>query len=149
MGKAATEQEKLRQAKARLRRIQHYEQVTHNVSQTCRFFGVSRRQFYTWLHRIARRASRGSRTSCRARGGPTSRVGPRILRGLYLALQALFGSLKPASRFGDVRISDRLRPHNPKVVGSNPIRATAEIKLIKMKRLSPAYSGWMLRSMHA
>ncbi len=51
MGKAATEQEKLRQAKARLRRIHHYEQVTHNVSQTCRFFGVSRRQFYTWLHR--------------------------------------------------------------------------------------------------
>jgi len=51
MGKAATEQEKLRQAKARLRRIQHYEQVTHNVSQTCRFFGVSRRQFYTWLKR--------------------------------------------------------------------------------------------------
>jgi len=48
MGKAATEQEKLRQAKARLRRIQHYEQVTNNVSQTCRLFGVSRRQFYTW-----------------------------------------------------------------------------------------------------
>ena len=41
MGKAATEQEKLRQAKARLRRIQHYEHVTHNVSQTCRF-GVTR-----------------------------------------------------------------------------------------------------------
>jgi hypothetical protein len=34
MGRAATEQEKLRQAKARLRRIQHYEQITHNVSQT-------------------------------------------------------------------------------------------------------------------
>jgi transposase-like protein len=51
MAKGATEQEKLRQAKARLRRIQHYEQVTHNVSKTCRFFGVSRRQFYTWLKR--------------------------------------------------------------------------------------------------
>jgi hypothetical protein len=32
MGKAATAQEKLRQAKARLRRIQRYEQITHNVS---------------------------------------------------------------------------------------------------------------------
>jgi len=42
MRKAATEQEELRQAKARRRRIQHYEQVTHNVSQTCRFFGISR-----------------------------------------------------------------------------------------------------------
>lgn len=47
MGKAATEQEKLRQAKARLRRIQHYEQVTLNVSRTCRFFDVPRGQFYT------------------------------------------------------------------------------------------------------
>jgi len=45
MGKAASEQEKLRQAKARLRRIQHYEQVTYNVGQTCCSFGVSRRQF--------------------------------------------------------------------------------------------------------
>ncbi len=42
MGKAASEQEKLRQAKARLRRIQHYEQVTYNVGQTCCSFGVSR-----------------------------------------------------------------------------------------------------------
>ena len=31
MGKATTEQEKLRQAKARLRRIQHFEQVTHHT----------------------------------------------------------------------------------------------------------------------
>ena len=59
MGKAAIEQEKLRQAKARLRRIQHYEQVTHNVSQTCRFFGVSRRQFYTWLHRYREQGLEG------------------------------------------------------------------------------------------
>ncbi len=54
MGKAATEQEKLRQAKSRLRRIQHYEQVTHNVSQTCRFCEVSRRQVYTRLNRVPR-----------------------------------------------------------------------------------------------
>jgi hypothetical protein len=26
--------------------------VTHNVSQTCRFFGISRTQFYTALIRI-------------------------------------------------------------------------------------------------
>lgn len=42
MGKAATELEKLRQAKARLRQIQHYEEVTHNVSKTCRRHGVPR-----------------------------------------------------------------------------------------------------------
>jgi transposase-like protein len=31
--------------------IQHCEQVTHNVSQTCRFFGISRTQFSMWLRR--------------------------------------------------------------------------------------------------
>jgi transposase-like protein len=38
-------------ARARLRMIQHYEQVTHNVSQTCRFFGISRTQVYMGLRR--------------------------------------------------------------------------------------------------
>lgn len=31
--------------------IEHYEQVSRNVSQTCRFFGISRIQFYGWLGR--------------------------------------------------------------------------------------------------
>ena len=60
MGKAATGQGKLRQAKAWLRRIQHYEQITHNASQTCRFFGVSRRQVCTWLNRVPRTQARGT-----------------------------------------------------------------------------------------
>jgi transposase-like protein len=51
MGQAEREKEQLRRAKIRLRRIQHYEQVTKNVSQTCRFFGISRGQFYFWLRR--------------------------------------------------------------------------------------------------
>ncbi len=37
----AKELEQGRKAKARLRMIQHYEQVTYNVSRTCRFFGIS------------------------------------------------------------------------------------------------------------
>ncbi len=51
MGEAEREKEQLRRAKIRLRRIQHYVQVTKNVSQTCRFFGISRGQFYFWLRR--------------------------------------------------------------------------------------------------
>ncbi len=41
MGESEREKEQLRRAKTRLRRIQHYEQVTRNVSQTCRFFSGS------------------------------------------------------------------------------------------------------------
>lgn len=51
MGHRAQEIEQARKAKARLRAIHHYEQVTRNVSRTCRYFGVSRTVFYRWLHR--------------------------------------------------------------------------------------------------
>lgn len=51
MGDIEREKEQLRRAKIRLRRIQHYEQVTRNVSRTCRFFGISRGQFNSWLRR--------------------------------------------------------------------------------------------------
>jgi len=52
MRRAVNELEQTRKARARLRMIQHYEQVTHNVRQTCRFFGISRTQFYTAMIRI-------------------------------------------------------------------------------------------------
>ena len=40
-----------RKAELRLRRIEHFEQITRNVSQTCRFFGISRGEFCIWLQR--------------------------------------------------------------------------------------------------
>jgi transposase-like protein len=54
MGRAAKEQEQERRARARLRVIRHYEQVTRNVSRTCRFFGISRTIFYRWGTRYQR-----------------------------------------------------------------------------------------------
>lgn len=51
MRKSAGAREVYRQVRSRLRMIQHYEQVTRNVRQTCRFFGISRCQFYVWLRR--------------------------------------------------------------------------------------------------
>lgn len=38
-------------ADERRRMIEHYEQVSRNISKTCRFFGISRNQFYRWLAR--------------------------------------------------------------------------------------------------
>lgn len=35
----------------RLRWIETYKQITHKVTSTCRYFGVSRSTFYTWYHR--------------------------------------------------------------------------------------------------
>ena len=51
MGQAEREKKQFRRAKIRLRRIRHNEQMTKNISQTCRFFAISRGQFYFWLRR--------------------------------------------------------------------------------------------------
>jgi transposase-like protein len=51
MGHAAKAREQERKARARLRVLHHYEQVTRNVSRTCRFFGISRTLFYRWRDR--------------------------------------------------------------------------------------------------
>jgi transposase-like protein len=46
------EQIQARKAKARLRMLQHAQRMSGNVSQTCRFFGVSRSLFYIWKKRF-------------------------------------------------------------------------------------------------
>jgi len=38
----------------RPRQLKLFEQVTHNVSRTCRFFGISRTLFYEWRRRYQR-----------------------------------------------------------------------------------------------
>ncbi len=47
MSQAAKAREQDRKARARLRVLRHHEQVTRNVCQTCRFFGI-RNLFYIW-----------------------------------------------------------------------------------------------------
>jgi transposase-like protein len=68
MGHAAKAREQERKARARLRVLHHYEQVTRNVSRTCRFFGISPTLFSRWRDRyrqtgLARPSGRASRPS--------------------------------------------------------------------------------------
>jgi transposase-like protein len=58
-GEANGQQQRTGSALARLRMSQHYEDVTLNVSKTCRLFGISRNRFYRWLHRFRREGGRG------------------------------------------------------------------------------------------
>src|SRR6266536_1290589 len=111
MGKAATEQEKLRQAKARLRRIHHYEQVTHNVSQTCRFFGVSRRQFYTWLHRYREQGLEGLKNLKSGARKPHLATPPHIV--------ALILRARAERQYGPIRLCFYLQ-RSPNVYVSDP-----------------------------
>ena len=46
-----TEQELTRRAKRRLAILRHAEEITGNVSLTCRYYGISRQCFYTWKRR--------------------------------------------------------------------------------------------------
>jgi transposase-like protein len=43
------EQERTRGAARRLAIIRHAQEVTGNVSATCRYFGITRQAFYDWL----------------------------------------------------------------------------------------------------
>jgi Homeodomain-like domain len=54
MKNPACEQVQARKVKARQRMLQHALRVSGNVSQTCRFFGVSRSLFYIWKKRYER-----------------------------------------------------------------------------------------------
>ncbi len=55
------EQIQARKLKARLRMLQHAQRVSGNVSQTCRFFGVSRALFYIWKKRYEKNGLTGLR----------------------------------------------------------------------------------------
>jgi|SRR6266571_8792278 len=48
-----------RKMRMRLRWIQHYQHVTRNVCQTCRYFGVSRSLFYYWMKRYRESGEEG------------------------------------------------------------------------------------------
>jgi transposase-like protein len=63
MSQAAKAREQDRKARARWRVLRHHEQVTRNVSQTCRFFGISRTLFYVWRDRYSPRSSANGSTN--------------------------------------------------------------------------------------
>jgi transposase-like protein len=55
------EQIQARKVKARLRMLQHAKRLSGNVSQTCRFFGVSRALYYIWKKRYEKNGLAGLR----------------------------------------------------------------------------------------
>lgn len=83
-----TERELARGAARRLAIIRHAQEVTGNVSATCRNFGTTRQAFYIWLRRYEENGleglqdrSRRPRTSPNAkRGSRRPRVRLRTLR---------------------------------------------------------------------
>ena len=61
MKRVIGDRERAQRAAARLRVLQHFEQVSRNISRTCRFFGISRTLFYEWRRRYQREGLEGLR----------------------------------------------------------------------------------------
>ncbi len=95
----------------RMKVIRHAGETTHNVSKTCRYFGISRTTFYKWLSRYA---AHGEASLCdrprRPKNCPHETPKETVSKILYL---------RQNYHFGPARIASYLhRYHQIKIAGS-------------------------------
>jgi len=103
MKNPAYEQIQARKVKARLRMLQHAQRISGNVSQTCRFFGVSRALFYIWKERYEKHGVAGLRDQPRRPHNIRFRIPPEIV--------SLILRIREERRYGAVRVSLYLQRH--------------------------------------
>jgi transposase InsO family protein len=93
----------------RLAVLEHAEEVTGNVAQTCRYFGVSRPTFYKWRNRCDEKGREGLRDrSSRPHHSPGATNGEVVGKIMYLRQNYHFGPAKISmylKRYHDIRIS--------------------------------------------
>jgi transposase InsO family protein len=104
-----TEREHLRTVAHRLAVLRHAEEVTHNVSLTCRYYGITRTAFYRWKRRHAQLGEPGLRDrSSRPRRSPRATSADVVGKIVYLRQHYHFGPLKIAMylrRYHDIALS--------------------------------------------
>lgn len=104
-----TEREQRRLVNHRLAVLRHAEEVTGNVAQTCRYYGISRTCFYKWLRRFEEQGPEGLRDrSSRPHTSPNATSAEVVGKIMYLRQHYHFGPHKIAmylKRYHDVSIS--------------------------------------------
>ena len=104
-----TEQQLLRMAKRRLAILRHAEEITGNVSLTCRYYGISRQVFYKWRQRYDQHGLDGLRDrSHRPQVSPNATRTEVVGKIIYLRQHYHFGPAKIAmylKRYHDIQIS--------------------------------------------
>jgi len=99
----------LRNQRKRLSIIRHFEEVTHNVSETCRYYGISRMAFYRWYHRYLELGIDGLKDrSRRPHHSPRATRIEVLAKLLYLRQTYHFGPDRIAmylDRYYDLKIS--------------------------------------------
>jgi transposase-like protein len=103
MKNPAYEQIQARKVKARLRMLEHAQRISGNVSQTCRFIGVSRALFYIWKERYEKHGVAGLRDLPRRPHKIWFRIPPEIV--------SLILRIREERRYGAVRVSLYLQRH--------------------------------------
>jgi transposase-like protein len=69
-----TERELERRARRRLAVLRHVEEVSGNVAATCRYYGISRQCYYSWLRRYQ------ADGRCEPRNSPVGREPVRVVQ---------------------------------------------------------------------
>jgi transposase len=104
-----TEQQLARMAKRRLAILHHAEEITGNVSLTCRYYGISRQCFYTWRRRYDEHGLDGLRDrSHRPQVSPNATRTEVVGKIIYLRQHYHFGPARIAmylKRYHDIQIS--------------------------------------------
>jgi transposase InsO family protein len=108
-GGPMTEQELARGAARRLAIIRHAQEVTGNVAGTCRYYGITRQAYYTWLRRYEQGGVDAPRDrSRRPHVSPNATKTEVVGKIVYLRQSYHFGPHKIAmylKRYHDVQIS--------------------------------------------
>jgi transposase len=90
-----TERELTRSAARRLAILRHAQEVTGNVAQTCRYYGITRQTYYIWLRRYQELGPDGLRErSRRPLVSPNATKAGVIDRIIYLRQNYHFGPYK-------------------------------------------------------
>ena len=103
------EREQQRKIKQRLATLRHAAEVTGNVAQTCRYFGISRPTFYKWLRQYEEFGEEGLRDrSSRPKHCPHETSSEVVGKIMYLRQNYHFGPHKISmylKRYHDIEVS--------------------------------------------
>lgn len=126
------EREVARNAARRLAILQHAEEITGNVSKTCRYYGVSRQVFYRWKRLYEAEGAEGLRDrSCRPKYCPRETRTEVVGKIIYLRQNYHFGPTKIAmylKRYHDIEISNSGVWRILKRLGMNRLPASQRYK---------------------
>jgi transposase InsO family protein len=91
----SSQQQSDRQAQRRLAVLRHAEEITGNVSLTCRYYGISRNTFYKWQRRYQSEGPDGLRDrSSKPHNSPNATHADIVGKIVYLRSNYHFGPLK-------------------------------------------------------